>query len=348
MKRQFRLPLLTLLLLVGYLGWYLWSNWGLITIHADNQALSEVIRSIEKQGRVTIKTNMDPATKVTLNLEKVALAEALESLSVVADARWRLTYFIAPDRSAISAVLAEIASGKRPEGWKTHYVPMPPVGLEAPEVLPDPRKDLWEVSPVQEGTLQAYLQQASRHVSASFQVPESYNPAVASAPSGGPIRKSLAKLVSTAKGSYEEVFLLQGDRRERTEEGERRRGDDGPRFAGNFGDGPGPGRGSGGGGGFDRSATDERIQNELKKLPEAERVVAQQEYEERKKAFEEIRNMTPEQREQAFQNMMNDPRAEERMEKAMSAREARRSPQQRVERGQRYRDRKQQAQTRQQ
>lgn len=343
MKRQYRLPLLTLLLVVGYLGWYLFSNWGLITVHADNQPLGEVIRSIEKQGRVTIKTNMDPAAKVSLNLEKVALAEALESLSVVVDARWRLTYFIAPDQSAIGAALAEIASGKRPEGWKTHYVPMPPVGLEAPEVLPDPRKDLWEVSPAQEGTLQAYLQQASRHVSASFQVPESYNPAVASAPSGGPIRKSLAKLVSTAKGSYQEVFLLQGDRRDRAE-GERRGGDDGPRFAGNFGDGPGLGRG----GEPDRSAADERIQNELKKLPEAKRVAAQQEYDERRKIFEEIRSMTPEQRAEAFQNMMSDPRNEERMDKAMSAREARRSPQQRVERGQRYRDRKQQAQTRQQ
>lgn len=341
MKRQFRLPLLTLLLLVGYLGWYLWSNWGLITVHAENQALSEVIRSIEKQGHVTIKTNMDPATKVTLKVDKVVLAEALESLSVVADARWRLTYFIAPDQAAISGALAAITTGKRPEGWKTHYVPMPPVGLEAPDVLPDPRKDLWEVSPAQEATLQAYLQQASRHVSASFQIPENYNPPVTSAPSGGPIRKSLAKLVSAAKGAYQEVFLLQGDRRG---DGERRGGDDGMRFSGNFGDGPGGSRG----GGFDRTAMDERIQNELKKLPEAERVAAQAEYDERRKMFEEIRNMAPEQRDQAFQNMMNDPRTEERMEKAMSAREARRSPQQRVERGQRYRDRKQQAQTRQQ
>jgi hypothetical protein len=215
------------------------------------------------------------------------------------------------------------------------FVPAPPVG-EEPEIMPDPRMDPWEVKPPKEPTLQSYLQQASRSVAASFVVPDGFNPAVTSAPSSGPISKSLPQLVSAAKGKYEEVFLLQGERRERPEgEGrDRRRGDDGPRFAGNFGDGGRPP------GGFDREAMEERIQNEINKLPPAKRAAVQQEHDERRKFFEEMRNLTPEQREAKIQDFMNDPANQARMEDGMNARESRRSPQQRKDRAQSYMQRK--------
>lgn len=343
MKRNHWLAFLTLLLLVGYVSWYFWNNWGLITVHAAEKPLGDVIRSIEKQGHVTIRTNMDLTKPVTMEVEKVVLAEALETLAVSSEARWRLTYLVAPDKGAIDAALATISAGERPEGWDTKYVPTMGMNNDDVLVLPDPRKDRWEVTEAKEANLQAYLEQASRHVSASFLVLESFNPAVPKAPSAGAVSKSLPKLVSTAKGSYKEIFLLQGDRRRERAEGEGRPpgDDDGPRFAGNFGDGGGRR------GGFNREAMEERVQNEINKMPTAQRETAQKEYNERKQFFEDLRTLPPEQQREKMQEFMSDPKNMERMENAMAAREARRSPESRAQRGQKYRQRKQQASNRQ-
>lgn len=340
MNRNLWLILTLVVLVLGNVVWRIWSNWGLITVKVDGKPLSEVIRSIEKQGGVTIKTNLDGAKPVTMAVEKVELAEALETLAVVTDSRWRLTYVIGPDKGTIASALATISGGQRLEGWRTHYVPM--FGLnQDTAVLPDPRRDLWDVQAPKEATLQSYLEQASRNVSASFMVPQTYNPAVTKAPGAGAIRKSLPKLVSRASGKYEEIFYLQGERRDRAEgDGRERRGndDDGTRFAGNFGDGGGRG------GGFNREAMEERMKNEIKKLPPAERAAAEAEQEERRKFFEEMRTLPPEQRAAKMEEFMEDPKNQERMDKAMAARDARQSPQQRMQRGQRYRERKQQSQ----
>ena len=137
----------------------------------------------------------------------------------------------------------------------------------------DPRKDPWVVKEAKEPTLQSYLQEAAKNVAAAFYVPDSFNPPVKSAPGSGAIHSSLPRLASKAKAKYEEVFLLQGFGGRQADRGGRDRadrGDDGePRLAGNFGGDRGPR-----GGGFDRSAFEERIQNEINKLPAAERAAA--------------------------------------------------------------------------
>lgn len=326
-----------LLVLTGEVGHYFWSRWGLITVHSKGLPLSQVIRSIEKQGHVTIRTNLDLTKPVSMYVDQVPLAEALESLAVNTEARWRLAYYVAPDKGAIATAEATFSAGQKNEGWQTHFVPLPPIGDE-PEVLPDPRKDTWAVKPVSEGTLQAYLKEAAKNVSAIFFVPDGFNPPVKSPPSSGAISSSLPKLVSAAKGKYEEVFLLQGqnrtaDRGDRPDRADR--GDDGePRFAGNFGGGD---RGRGG---FDRSAMEERIQNEINKLPPAERLAAQQEHDSRKKFFDSLKDMSPDERNAAIQQMMSDPSMQAKMDDANNNRDARRTPQARIARAGGYLARK--------
>jgi hypothetical protein len=306
MQRNHWLLLAVALLIVGNIAYHFWNNWGLITVHAKNQPLGEVIRSIEKQGHVAIKTNMDLAKPVQMDVDKVVLAEALETLSVVTDGRWRLAYLVAQDQGAINAVLANMGARFRPEGWRTLYVPLPGVGAE-PVVLPDPRKDAWAVKPAKEPTLQSYLEQASRNVSASFFVPEQWNPPITSPPKAGEIGKALPKLVSAVRGKYEEIFLLQGARVTDNEE-RGPRGDDESR--GNF-----------------REAMEERVQNEINKLPPAERVAAEQDRDERRKFFDGMKDLTPEQR---------DAKIQDRMENANLSRDARRTPKQRMQQGQKY------------
>ncbi len=316
MKRNHWLILTVALLIVGNVVWYFWSNWGLITIHSDNKPLGEIIRSIERQGHVTIKTSIDLSKPIQMYVDKVALAEALETLSVVAEGRCRLTYVVAPDTGSISSALSSLTGGQRPDGWRNNYVPLRPVGLE-PDVLPDPRKDTWAVKPAAERTLQSYLEQASRNVSASFLVQELWNPTIASPPPSGPIGKVLPKLISAARGKYQEVFMLTAER-SRNADGEGRPPDDEDRRA-QF-----------------REAMEERIQNEINKLPPDQRAVAQQEHDEQKQMFETIRNLPPEERMAKAQELMSDPKMQQRFEDANLARDARRTPQQRMQRGHQY------------
>jgi hypothetical protein len=183
------------------------------------------------------------------------------------------------------------------------------------------------VKPITDATLQAYLKDAAKNVSATFYVPETFNPPVKGAPKSGAIGSALPKLVSAVHGRYEEVFLLQGSTRQADE----RRSDDGePRFAGNSGDG------FRGRGGFDRDAMEERIQNEINKMPPADRTAALAERDMRKRFFDSLKDMTPEQREAALQQMMSDPAMQDRMESANANRDARRTPQQRVSRAGSY------------
>ena len=88
---------MTALLVVGAVFYHLWANWGLVTVHSAKDPLSQVIRAIEKQGHVTVKTDLDPATPVHLNVDKVVVSEALETLAAATDARWRLTFIVAGD-----------------------------------------------------------------------------------------------------------------------------------------------------------------------------------------------------------------------------------------------------------
>jgi hypothetical protein len=64
---------------------YLYSNWGLVTVKVHDQPLSKVIRSIEWQGWVKIYTNIPLDSKVTMYVDHVPLAEAMESLAANVD-----------------------------------------------------------------------------------------------------------------------------------------------------------------------------------------------------------------------------------------------------------------------
>jgi len=60
---------------------YFCSGWGLITVKVKDVPLRQVIKNIEWQGWVTIYTNIDPNTKVTMWCDHVPLAEAMDTLS---------------------------------------------------------------------------------------------------------------------------------------------------------------------------------------------------------------------------------------------------------------------------
>ena len=127
-----------IVLLVVNMVWGLISNWGKITLDAHPLPLRKVIAEFERQGHIRLRANFDLDTPVTLHLDKVPVAEALEDLSVVTDSRWRLAYVMGPRRADLLSMLKDWEAGPRPQGWVwiNH-----PVNLEmiAPQIADDPQ-----------------------------------------------------------------------------------------------------------------------------------------------------------------------------------------------------------------
>jgi len=73
------------LLIFANIAYYLYNNWGLVTVKVTGAPLSQVIRSIEWQGWVKIYTNLPLDTKVTMYADHVPLAEAMETLAANVD-----------------------------------------------------------------------------------------------------------------------------------------------------------------------------------------------------------------------------------------------------------------------
>lgn len=333
MNRQQILVLAAVVLVLGNIGYRIWAGWGLITVHVTDAPLPTVLKSIEKQGGITIRTNLEPDKTVTMHVEKVPLSYALEVLANVADARLELGYLLAPTKPPIDTLLTAIAAGDKPEGWQRFHVAIPGGMIGGDEGTSDPRLDRWEVKPAPEGTLQAYLDQASRSVSARLEAPADWNPAISSAPKSGEIQDVMPRLAKAAGGTFEEVFLLTGRRRDAT-----------PAVA--EGGPPEPvrralGMIAAGAGGDDAAveksmrAMGDLMQARINQMPDDKRVKAQAEFDEAKKFFEGMKDLTPEQRRAKMEERMQDPAAQEKFFSGMAKRDAMKTPQQRTER---YRD----------
>ncbi len=342
MNRQKNIIGATILVVLASIVYWVWSNWGLITVDVKDKPLSEVIRSIEKQGGIVLKTNMDGAKPVSMRVIKVPLTEALETLAGVTDSRWRLGYFFGPDSGTVKGAVEAIATGKRPEGWKNFDVPLfaRPGSLDDQPVPLDPRRDAWTVKEPQEKTLQGFLEAAAMGVSASFACPEQFNPSVTKAPSSGAIRKSAPQLAKTAGAKVEEVFMLMG-----RPQGAERTADAGgdedfappgpPRGRGGPGGGPGGGRPDGGRG-VTPTQMRERVLAEIAKLPASEQAAARAEFEERETLFTSLRDLPEADRRAKMEEFMSRPEVQDRMADRQTLGGERKSPAQRIARYQKY------------
>ncbi len=316
MNRQW-VFLVVIVLLIGNVVWRIYSHWGLITIHANGQPISEVVRSIERQGGIILRTDFAPNTPVTMNVTRVTLPEALETLATVTDSRWRLTYVVAPNKNEITSAIGNFVAGQPTENWKTAYVRLVPIG-DAPLMPPDPRVDVWTVQPPAEKNLQAYLEEGAKNVSAAFLYPSEWNPPVSSDVQSGPIRKVMPKLAKLAHGEMQEVFFLMKPRQRdpalaATEETSR--------------DWMGGGE-----------AIIARMQAEIAKMPPNQRADAQEQIQ----FVQSLSGLSREERRAKLEDYLQQPQIQDRIEQRLLDRESRMTPQQKLQRAERYAQRRQQ------
>lgn len=344
MNRQKILVWATLLVALAGIAYWIWSGWGLVTVDVTGKPLAEVIRSIEKQGHIVLKTNMDVAKPVTMHIYKRPLTEALATLAEVTDSRWRLGYFFGPDAAALKGAYESIASGKRPEGWKNFEVPIfGASGNTGPRGEPmDPRRDRWNVQEPAEKTLHGFMQAAAVGVSASFTCPEQFNPAVTKTLSSGEICKLAPQIAKAAGAKWEEIFLLMGrpPAPAGAETADARRDDDDDFGFGGFGGGPPRGRGGSGDGRGGRAPdfklVRERQLAEIAKLPADEQPAAKAEMDERENFFTSLKDLSDDERRAKFAEMASSPANQEKIADRQIKGSERKTPEQRVAKYQKY------------
>jgi hypothetical protein len=329
MDRRFLSMGLLALLAAGWVAWTIYAGWGLVTLDVRNEPVAKVISSISRQGGIDIASNLDPSTPVTLKVKRVPPVEALDIVAVRTDASWRLAYLGAPDEKSIDAALTAFRAGSEAAGWSSYggggFAMVEPQSGAALDL----RRVIW--TPSEPGGLPALLEEAAQKTGVLLAAPTDWKPSV-SAPPAGPIAKTALRLFRDAGGVSREVFLLRA----------RPSRDDGDWDSGGRG---GSWIGSGTGGGWmralgDGKRTEERVEAQIALLPKSEQEKARVDASLMRKFWQEVRDLPEDQRRAKAQEFFNRPEVAERMDERRMAREAKMTPQQRIERAQRYLERK--------
>ena len=323
-KRQLVLGGAALLLLGIIIARWI-AGWGLVTVHVTNVPLSTVIASIAKQGHVTIETSLDTSKPVSLDVDRVPVAVAIDDLATRTDASWRLVYLAAPNKIAVETALVSLRGSGKLDDWTTYYFPQPPFADATGGEVIDPRTlGLSLEGP--DKNLSPLMNEAAQKSGAMIAIPKDWSPAASALPKPNQVSKAIPALVKSVHGASTELFFI-------TERGRR---------------GGGPPRGDDGGAPdqqdqrpqFNSDWMEQRQLAQIAKLPPEKQAAAKKDMEDRKALFAEMRKLTPEERRAKFQAMMADPDFMDKIADQMVLRAANQSAEQRINRAVNYINRK--------
>ncbi len=329
-----------LALIAGWVGWYIYSGWGLVSLDCKDAPLREVLASIVRQGGIRIESNLDPATPVTIKVRRVPPLDALDIVAARTDSSWRLAYLGARDEKAIDAALAAFRLSQPTEAWTAHggggfsLVESPsgaPLDLRRLAYKPENRGD----------DLHVTLQKISDSTGVFLAAPADWNPGNVAAASGE-LRRVVPALFAKLGGSSREVFLLRASP-ERPDGGAPDAGTP-PRRRAWIGSNPAREGGRGGGmRGFmgAPAAAAARAEAQIALLPAAEQAEARNDLDAMRQFWSELRDLPEDQRRAKAREFFSRPEIAERMEQRRLAREAKMTPEQRNQRAKRYFERKQ-------
>lgn len=320
-------------------AWQIYSGWGLVSLDFETAPAGKVLASISRQGGIEIASNLDPSTPVTIRVRRVPPLEALDIVAVRTDSSWRLAYLGAQNDAAIETALVAFRSGQTAEGWSGYGSG----GFNAVQANSGAPLDLRQVEwqPAAGGELPQLLGQASEETGVYLSAPSGWAPQV-DAPKGGRMSDAAPALFRQAGGVSREVFLVRGPTADEP------RGDDDGGWRGNrswVGSPPAraAGRERGSRDWGNPEATAKRTEAQIKLLPPEEQKKAREDTGVMREFWQSVRDLPEEQRREKAREFFTRPEIQERMEDRRLAREAKMTPQQRIERSQRYWDRKAEA-----
>ncbi|MCX6969261.1 MAG: hypothetical protein NTV93_03785 [Verrucomicrobia bacterium] len=314
---------------------YFWPD-GLITLDFRDAPVSNVISSIERQGHVRIGTNVPLETLVTMQMKRVPLMDALETLSVRIEGELRVVFAGATTKTQAVSALEELQSGKPSDNWAVAWFPS--MGMIAGDTPPDPRSLAVKPEAGEKNDLQSALQQVAMKSGVMTAVPKDWNPDAKMPTNTAPASNIVKQLINSSGGQVQESFLIIA-----------RGGRDGGRDGGPPGQG-GPGGDRGGPPGGQRAGRDamnpewlaQRAEAAIAQLPPEERLAAKADFDAMRKFWDVVRALPDDQRRAKMEEFFNRPDVQDKMEQRQTARDSRQSPQQREKRMKAYIERKRQ------
>lgn len=301
------------------------SGWGLVTIHVKDAPVGKVISSIARQAHVRVESALDPTRVVSMDVDKVPLAEALEVLTIRLDASWRAVLLAAPGTSELQSAILQLRASGKIDGWlASHY---PDRGMGAADVQAiNPASLEWKAEGP-ELELSKLLDEAAQKTGVMTALPKEWNPTAPRLPKPAAVSTAISELAGSVRGKSATIFLI-------TERG--RRGgpqesppppwetppDAIPRAT------PRP------------EWIEQRQEAWIRKLPAAKRAEARKEMEETRAFFASIKDLTPEERRAKIRERMSNPDVAEKIEEQRLLRDSKMTAQQRIQRAVGYVKRK--------
>ena len=325
-------------LLLGLWGlWNLYRGWNLVSLDFDNAPVAKVLAAISRQGGIEIASNIPPETPVTIKVDRVPAVEALDIVAVRTDASWRLAYLGAKDNTAIDRALAAFRGDQKIDGWTSHGAG----GFNFVQPQSGAALDLrlveWE--PAGGGVLHTLLGDAADSTGVYLAAPADWSTQV-DEPAGGPLNSAAPALFREAGGVGREVFLVRGSPRGTQDEGDGGGWRGGRTWIGS------PVRSEQGGErrpAMDPEVATKRAEAQIALLPKDEQPKAREDMAMMRSFWQSVRELPEEERRAKAREFFNRPEVQERMEDRRLAREAKMTPQQRIDRSQRYWGRKAEA-----
>jgi hypothetical protein len=123
----------------GRLAWRAHRN--LVTLHARNMPLADVVRSLEWQTWEHIRFDKRLGAKITLNVKDAPLSDVLDLVADRAGARWQKTFAVGASKNALAGLELILDGNAKLDaaGWTNlapHFADLPPQELSGAGTLP--------------------------------------------------------------------------------------------------------------------------------------------------------------------------------------------------------------------
>ena len=206
------------LLALLWLGLWISSWWGTITLDFEKKPLATVLRSFTQQSGLKVITDLDLTKPISIHVRRVPVSEALDALQSSAESRGRLVFLAAPDRAGLQNLISFLPRPDGKSGIQSLEYRMPYMFIPGTEELPqwrDPRDQLWTpTSTASSSSLVSLFEDAAQKTEIRIFFPKDWNPKLTKSISSGPLRSSLPALAKSARAISELAFLLPAPRSE--------------------------------------------------------------------------------------------------------------------------------------